>query len=122
MANVDVTIYMDALGLLLSDKTDIKSEIYNQIVQGDDYFLDQIRDELRDDAEEAGMSVSQIDELTDKFAEDDIDTLMKYITFEESDITFDYEESAAGGDLKVVAFRIPCQFDTNRYIDDASIA
>jgi hypothetical protein len=113
---------MDALGLLLSDKTDIKSEIYNQIVQGDDYFLDQIRDELRDDAEEAGMSVSQIDELTDKFAEDDIDTLMKYITFEESDITFDYEESAAGGDLKVVAFRIPCQFDTNRYIDDASIA
>ena len=54
----------------------------------------------------------------DKFSEESIDKLMTYITVNEDVITFDYEESAACCDLKVVAFKIPCQFDEDKYLKD----
>lgn len=115
MINADVNIYMDALGLLLSDKTDIREEIKSQLQQGDEMFFDSIRDGLQDEAEDKGIDA---DKITDAFIEDSVDELMKYISFNEENITFDYPESEACGDLKVVAFRIPCDFDSDRYIKD----
>ena len=93
MIKADVIIYIDALELWLSDKTNIKDEIYNQITKGDDYFLNQIREGLRDEAKESGMSISQIDQLIDKFAKDNASTLMKYITFDKDKITFNYDRN-----------------------------
>ena len=122
MIKADIVIYIDALELWLSDKTNIKDEIYNQIAKGDDYFLNQIIKGLRDEAKESGMSVSQIDQLIDKFAKDDADTLMKYITFDKDKITFNYNKSVDHNNLKIVTFRIPCTFDSHRYMNDTNIA
>lgn len=121
MIKADIVIYINALELWLSDKTNIKDEIYNQIAKGDDYFLNQIRKGLRDEAKESGMSVSQIDQLIDKFAKDNTSTLMKYITFDKDKITFDYDKSADHSNLKIVTFRIPCTFDSSRYMNHARI-
>ena len=121
MIKADIVIYIDALELWLSDKTNIKDEIYNQIAKGDDYFLNQIRKGLRDEAKESGMSVSQIDQLIDKFTKDNTSTLMKYITFDKDKITFDYDKSADHSNLKIVTFRIPCTFDSHRYMNDTNI-
>ena len=121
MIKADVIIYIDALELWLSDKTNIKDEIYNQIAKDDDHFLNQIREGLRDEAKESGMSVSQIDQLIDKFAKDNASTLMKYITFDKDKITFDYDKSADHNNLKIVTFRIPCTFDSGRYMNHARI-
>ena len=121
MIKADVIIYIDALELWLSDKTNIKDEIYNQITKGDDYFLNQIREGLRDEAKESGMSISQIDQLIDKFAKDNTSTLMKYITFDKDKITFDYDKYADHNNLKIVTFRIPCTFDSSRYMNHARI-
>lgn len=95
----------------------IKAEIHSQLSQGDDYFFDKVRDDLRDNAEAMNMSGSQVDDLTEKFDEEDVNILMKYITFKEEEITFDYGESAACENLRTVAFRIPCKFDSSGYIN-----
>ncbi len=114
MLKFDISIYMDALNLLLSDKTDIKAEIYNQIVQGDPCVED-LETDVWNAAYDKGMDADKVVEI---FNDDDLDNLMKYIRYNESTITFDYSESAACCDLKVVAFNIPCEFNIDKYLDD----
>ena len=105
----NINIYMDALTLLLS-KTDIKEAIKDQLNQGDDYFFDQIRNGLEKE--------NATEKVLDAFDEADTDNLLNYITFDENKITFDYAESEACCDLKVVAFDIPCEFDCKKFIED----
>ena len=104
MINVDCTIYCDALTLLFNDKADLKENVKAQLCQSD-YELDCIRQEL--DVE-----------YLDQFSECDIDTLMKYISVNESEVTFDYGESEACNDLRCVAFRVPIEFDEEKFIEN----
>lgn len=113
MINTEITIYQDALGLLLSDKPDIKDEIANQILQGDP-CLDNTAAEIYEAAEEAGLDG---DKVLTTFNEDSCDHLMKYVTVFEDKITFDYGESEACGDRKVLAFNVPLSFDVEGYFD-----
>lgn len=121
MCEVDITIFMDALRLLLSDKTDIKAEVRGQLEQGDDWFFDQISGNIEEEAEKAGLNEANTQKLLDKFTEDAVESLMNYISIDEEKITFDYGEAAACEDLKCVAFCVPCKFDTHRYITDSHI-
>ncbi len=113
MINFDCTIYMDALSLLLSDKTNIKSEILNQLQQGDP-CLESISSDLLDEASEKGLNETNV---SNRFENDSCENLMEYISIDENLITFDYGESQACGDLKCVAFNIPCKFDSDRYLN-----
>lgn len=121
MYEIDITIFMDALGLLLSDKTNVKDEVRGQLQQGDDWFFDQISENIQEEAEIAGFNDINVEKLLDKFTNDEVDNLMNYISIDENSITFDYGESAACDDLKCVAFCVPCKFDTHRYITDSHI-
>lgn len=121
MYEVDITIFMDALGLLLSEKTNVKDEVRGQLQQGDDWFFDQISENIQEEAEKAGFNEANVEKLLDKFTNDEIETIMNYISIDENSITFDYGESAACDDLKCVAFCVPCKFDTHRYITDSHI-
>ena len=109
----EITIYQDALGLLLSDKPDIKDEVTNQILQGDP-CLDNTTDEVYDAAEKAGLEGEKV---LVTFNEDSCSHLMKYVTVFKDEITFDYGESEACGDRKVLAFNVPLSFDVEGYLD-----
>ena len=108
----ETTIYKDALSLLLSNKTDIKSDILDQLQQGDP-CLESVNDELRDLCDELILDTDKI--MTD-FEDKSCEELMEYISYKESDITFDYGESEACDNRKVCAFRIPCEFDVEKYL------
>ena len=111
--NTEIPIYQDALGLLLGDKPDIKDEITNQISQGDP-CLDNMTDEIYEAAEKAGLNGEKV---LVTFNEDSCSHLMKYVTVFEDKITFDYGESEACGDRKVLAFNVPLSFDVEGYLD-----
>lgn len=115
MKNIEteITIYQDALGLLLSDKPDIKDEITNQILQGDS-CLDNTTNEVYEAAEEVGLDGEKVLET---FNEDSCSHLMKYVTVFEDKITFDYGEAEACGDRKVLAFNVPLSFDVEGYLE-----
>ena len=110
----DITIYEDALSLLLSDRMDIRAEIISQLYQ-DDHVLDEVNGELYELCEENGFDA---DRITDTFAEVSPEKLMDYITFSEAGITFDYSESQACCDLRCVAFKILCTFDVDKYLKE----
>ena len=114
MLEFDITIYMDALNLLLSDKTNIRAEIYNQIAQGDP-CLESLETDIWNTADDKNIDADKVVEI---FNNDDLGNLMKYIHHNESTITFDYGESAACCDLKVVAFNVPCELDIDKYLDN----
>ncbi len=99
----DSTIYCDALTLLFSDKADIKEMVREQMQQSD-FETDQIRSDT-------DMPV----DLLDVFSEASIDSLMEYISVDEERVTFDYSESQTCGDLKCVAFNVPCGFDIDSW-------
>ena len=106
MINFDSTIYCDALTLLFADKADkdiIKEMVKEQMMQSD-YETDQIRSD-------ADMGV----DLLDTFSESSIDSIMKYISVDEDRVTFDYGESQSCGDLRCVAFNVPCSFDYDNW-------
>ena len=108
----ETTIYKDALSLLLSDKANIKSDILDQLQQGDP-CLESVSDELHELCDELILDTDKI--MTD-FEEKSYEELMEYISYDESDITFDYGESEACNNRKVCAFRIPCNFDVERFL------
>ena len=112
MEGFDVVIYMDALSLLLSEKTDIKEAVINQLNQEPD-VLEELELAISDAADEVGLDC---DKVWEDFMEADIKELMSFIIIKENDVTFDYDESAACEDLRVVAFNIPCDFDVDKYI------
>ena len=114
MIKFDCNIYMDALGLLLSDKTDIKTEILAQLQQGDEC----INDVTNDIYDISDRQNTHVEPYINHFENDSCENLIQYISFDENTITFDYEESSACENLRVVAFRIPCTFDTEKYITD----
>ena len=114
MYDFEITIYEDALSLLLSDKTDIRAEILGQLQQGDP-ALEFIGEKLRDLCDEL---VLDTDKIIAKFENQSCDDLMKYISIYEASIAFDYEESEGCGDRRICAFRITCSFDLDRYLEE----
>ena len=116
--NFDITIYLDALDLLLGGKTDVRAEIMDQLQQGDP-VLEDVADDLYDLCEDKGLDA---DRLTDCFNEESTEKLMGYISFSEKDIEFDFGESAACDDRNCVAFRIKCVFDAGKYIKEGETA
>ena len=114
MINTETIIYMDTLSLLLSDKTNIRGEIYNNLLQGDDYVFDNIIRDLEDYAEELGLDP---DITRDVFDNLDVEVLMNFITHDENKITFDYDESINCGDHRCVAFDIPITFDEKKFFE-----
>ena len=108
----NVAIYMDALSLLQSEKTNIEGAVINQLNQNSD-VLDELELAISDAADEAGLDY---DKVCEDFKEADIKELMPYISIKEDDVTFDYDESAACEDLRVVAFNVPCTFSVDEYI------
>ncbi len=108
---VESTIYLDTLSLLLSEKTDIRAEVENQLNQSDyetEQLLDGIINEL--DADE-----SVTEEVEEAFSPLSSEELMKFIKIDESKIEFDYEESMNSRDRRIAAFRVPLEFDTERF-------
>ena len=59
MYNFDITIYEDALSLLLSDKADIKAEILARLQQGDT-AIEFIGEELQDLCDELMLDTDKI--------------------------------------------------------------
>lgn len=114
----DVTIYQDALALLLGEKTDVRAEIMSQLQQGDP-ALEDIADDLYNLCEDKGLDA---DRLTEHFNEEPLEKLMGYISFSEEEIEFDYGESEACGDRRCVAFRVKCVFDAGKYIKEGETA
>ncbi len=114
MINFEIPIYEDALSLLLNDKTDVKAEILGQLQQGDP-CLENIGEELRETCEELVLDTEKI---VGRFEEQSCEEIMEYISFSEAGISFDYEESAACGDLRTCAFRVACTFDIDRYLKE----
>lgn len=110
----DITIYEDALSLLLNGKTDIKAAILDRLQQ-DDHYLEGIGDELWETCEELVLDTKKI---VGRFKEQSCEEIMEYISFSEADISFDYEESVECGNRRVCAFRVACTFDTDRYLKD----
>ena len=115
MYDFEITIYEDALSLLLNDKTDIKAEILGQLQQGDP-CLENVSEELCETCEELALDTEKI---VGRFEEQSCEEIMEYISFSEAGISFDYEESVACGDRRVCAFRIACCFDLDKYLKDA---
>lgn len=115
MINVEITIYMDALGLLLSDKPDIKATITDRLLLGNDKFFDDLLKELKATAEKQHLNQEN---LTQIFQSDPVDTIMSYLNFKESDIRFNYGATLCCSDARTVAFAIPCTFDDEKYIKD----
>ena len=116
MINFNITIYEDALSLLLNDKTDVKAEILGQLQQGDP-CLENIGEELCETCEELCLDTEKI---VGRFEEQSCEEIMEYISFSEDDISFDYEESEDCGDRRMCAFRIACTFDTDRYLKEVA--
>ena len=104
MVNVDCVIYCDALSILFSDKANLKELVEDQMCQSD-YETDCICNELELD-------------YRDRFSECDIKTIMKYVSINENQVTFDYGESEACGDLRCVAFRVPICFNEYEFIKE----
>ncbi len=116
MIDFDITIYEDALSLLLNDKTNVKAEILGQLQQGDP-CLENIGEELRKTCEELFLDTEKI---VDRFEEQSCEEIMEYISFSEAGISFDYGESVACGDRRMCAFRVACTFDTDRYLKEVA--
>lgn len=112
----EIIIYEDALSLLLNDKTDIRAEILAQLQQGDP-AIESIGEELRDLCDELALDTEKI---IAKFEDQSCEELMKYISFSEADITFNYEESVECGDRRMCAFRVACSFDADAYLKEVS--
>lgn len=112
----DITIYEDALSLLLNGKTDVKAEILVQLQQGDP-CLENIGEELRETCEELVLDTEKI---VGRFEEQSCEEIMEYISFSEAGISFDYEESVACGDRRMCAFKVACTFDTDRYLKEVA--
>ena len=121
-AFVDVTIYEDALCLLLNGKPNIKDEILNQMQQGDP-CMENFGDEIREEAETLVMQGQNlnVEIIMNGFDEASCEDLLSYVEFDEDKIKFDYGESEACSDLKVVAFSVPCKFNVSRYIREATV-
>ena len=112
MINTETVIYMDTLGLLMSEKTDIRAEVYNNFCQGDDYVFDKIKDEIMALADEKG---DDVDAAMRAFEDADIKTIMNYISVDEEGIAFDYDESVNCGNRRTAAFAIPIKFDEEKF-------
>ena len=115
MIDFDITIYEDALELLLNG-ADVKAEILGQLQQGD-ACLENIGEELRETCEELDLDPEKI---VGKFEDQSCEEIMKYISFSQAGISFDYEESVECGDRRMCAFRIACTFDTDRYLKEVA--
>ena len=113
-STTEIPIYVDSLYMLLHGKVNIMAEIENQIEQGDP-CLDDFRDDILSEAENRGLDINKVEEYYDS---DDVSTLMGYISYEESQIEFDYSEASAADDRRLSVFRIPITFDVNRYVND----
>ena len=119
MLSFECPIYLDTLSLLLSDKTDILSEVKGQIMQGDP-CMDYIKDDLLEKTEEDDkIDVNNLETIYD---DDDINTLMKYITYDENGIEFDYGEAYACDDRRLGVYKIPCFFNATKYIQERYFA
>lgn len=118
MYNFAIPIYEDALSLLLSDKVDVRTEILAQLEQGDP-AIELIGEELRDLCDEL---VLDTDKIIAKFEDQSCEELMKYISFSEAGITFDYEESLECGDRRICVFRIACVFNSDKYLKEVEVA
>ena len=115
MINTNCTIYIDAVSLLICEKpVDIKAEIYNQFLQSD-YEYDQLRQGI---ANEYGDTDAEGEALAEIFDECPVEKIMEYISFERSDIEFDYGEAIETGDRSCCAFRINVHFDLDRFAED----
>lgn len=110
MINCDINIYMDALGLLNSDKTDVKAEILNQMAQGDP-CIDRIGEDLHELAEELFYDPKAVDT---KFGDMDCNKILSYMSI--NNVSFDYGESVASDDRRVCAFLVECDFDGDRWL------
>jgi len=112
MINFDIDIYMDALGLLQSDKTDIRAEILNQMIQGDP-CVEQIGEDLHELAEELFYDPKKVDAI---YGDMNCDKILSYVTI--GDVTFDYGESEACGDRRICAFLVGCEFDADKWFEE----
>ena len=116
MIDFEITIYEDALSLLLSDKADVRVEILAQLQQGDP-AIESVGEELRDLCDEHMLDT---DKIVAKFEDQSCEELMKYISFSEAGITFDYGESVECGDRRMCAFRVTCSFDADAYLKEVA--
>ena len=97
----EITIYEDALSLLLNNKTNIKAEILTQLQQ-EDPIIESIGEELHDLCDRLTLNT---DKIITKFENQSCEELMKYISFSEAGITFDYEESINCENRRICAFK-----------------
>lgn len=107
MIGVDVTIYCDALALLMEDKIDIDKTVQEEIMMDADYYSEYIIEEMCDYYDDFG-------ELYDM----SYLSFSDYITAKKEEVSFDYSETAASDNPRTIAFMVPCEFDDERFIED----
>lgn len=106
MIDLSVNIYMDALTLLTGNKVDITQEVRSAILQTN-YYEEQLWSDLW----------CQYDDFKD-IESTEWPPIVNYLTVKEDRTEFDYSESAAMDDIRMLAFSIPCEFDDERFMED----
>ena len=114
MITVRCNIYEDVLTMLF-EKTDIKKDIEKRI-RNDDWVIDQIIEKLD---EKYGDNVEGI---INRIISDDISAtrLIDYITYDNQEITFDYNGTINSGDRRNVAFLVPLHFNDEKFIKEVA--
>ena len=108
----EIPIYEDALSLLINGKPDIKEDVLNQLEQGDP-AAETVLEDLIILAEDENLD---LDLVKDSYNELSCEQIMEYVSIDESKIEFDYGETAAIADLPIVAYRIYCVFDADKFL------
>ena len=105
-----VTVFVDAMNLL--GGINILNEVEAAFAMGDEYFdtvhgkvLEQLPDGFESD-------------IDDAFDDVDSEKIMKFLTVDNSGIAFDYSEAECCNDRALVAYRIPCELNTEKFLTD----
>ena len=115
MISFEIPVYYDVLSLLTTgsrDEGEIKLEVQGQLQQGDPAW-DEVATDLENIAEEKGLDPETV---RDKFCDASIESLMQYVNIDMDGIDVDYSESEALDDRRMIACRVPCTFDAERYL------
>lgn len=116
-ASFDIDIYLDAL-YLLRETPDIKHEIQAQLNQNT-WSREDLRDDIDDYIDEMknnepmnvdkGKAMEAFDSLTSE-------EIMKFVSFDEDDVAFNYAESAEINDRRCCVYRVACTFDVKAFL------
>ena len=114
MIEFEVKIVEDALELL-EKKVSILNEVQAALEDDDDEVLDDIKDDIDSFMSSKGVDEEKIDAVLEEFDDADIETIMKCVSIDKSDIYVDWDETQDLDDSSMIAFSVPCKFNLNKF-------